>query len=226
MKTNSREKMLKRMQASLAPRMLLTAAGLALAACQPGVTAWSEEQSPKEITVERISMSMAVTLAADGRSLPPAEAARVRAFLAEQGELSNLRVTLTAIGRQPEASIQVVEDFLVASGLRRLHIARMDGTAAGPGSVEIMTDRYVASPPACPDWSRANIVDGSNMNSSNFGCATSTNLVKMVADPRDLVIGRGLGAHVGPRATQPVRRYGLDDVKPLPQREGNITTDQ
>jgi pilus assembly protein CpaD len=226
MKTKRTEKMLKRMQANLTPRMLLTAAGLALAACQSDVTAWSEEQSPKEITVERISMSMAVTLAADGRTLSPAEADRVRSFLAEQGDPGNLRVTLTAIGQQPDASLRAVEDFLVASGLRRLHIARMDGTAAGPGGVEIMADRYVASPPACPDWSRANIVDGSNMNSSNFGCATSTNLVKMVADPRDLVIGRGLGANVGPRATQPVKRYGLDDVKPLPQRDGNITTDQ
>ena len=41
----------------------------------------------------------------------------------------------------------------------------------------------------CPDWSDAGKPIGEGQ-SSNFGCASSTNLAAMIADPADLLRGR------------------------------------
>ena len=47
----------------------------------------------------------------------------------------------------------------------------------------------VASVPGCPDWSDSG-KPPSEGQSSNFGCATNTNLAAMIADPADLLRGR------------------------------------
>ncbi|SFP93635.1 CpaD family pilus assembly protein [Sphingomonas rubra] len=62
------------------------------------------------------------------------------------------------------------------------------GTVA-PGTLRVVVSRMSASVPGCPDWSRA---AGSYVTadaSSNYGCATNTNLAAMVANPGDLIQG-------------------------------------
>ena len=53
--------------------------------------------------------------------------------------------------------------------------------------VTVDGDRAVVSLPACPDWSSAHNSNYGNGTFSNYGCAHSANLVKMVEDPADLV---------------------------------------
>lgn len=49
-----------------------------------------------------------------------------------------------------------------------------------------------------------------------FGCATSAILHRMVANPADLESPQELAPPEGDVAVAPVRRYRLDEVKPLP----------
>jgi len=79
--------------------------------------------------------------------------------------------------------------------------------------VEIVLERYVITPPPCPDWSRRSGKDYSNQPHSNFGCATETNLGLMIANPRDLVRGRKLGPADGVHQAEGIGRY----------REGQLT---
>jgi hypothetical protein len=51
------------------------------------------------------------------------------------------------------------------------------------------TGAYV---PGCPDWSTAG-GPATEGQSSNYGCATMSNLAAMVAEPGDLLHGRGTG---------------------------------
>ncbi|HEX9489010.1 MAG TPA: CpaD family pilus assembly lipoprotein, partial [Stellaceae bacterium] len=63
------------------------------------------------------------------------------------------------------------------------------------------------TPPDCPNWSKPASGDHSNTLPSNFGCADATNLGLMVADPRDLVLGRSLGPPRGDPALYGYSRY-------------------
>jgi pilus biogenesis lipoprotein CpaD len=52
----------------------------------------------------------------------------------------------------------------------------------------------------------------------DLGCANTSNLAAMVADPRDLLEGRPLGPADGAREIGAVQRYRTDKVRPLPER--------
>jgi pilus assembly protein CpaD len=87
-----------------------------------------------------------------------------------------------------------------------------------PGSIRIVASRSTASVPGCPSWTDPGI-DSPLRLSTNYGCATNTNLAAMVANPDDLVHGReasGAGAVVVAgrairtyRESQPTSRQGL-----------------
>lgn len=59
-----------------------------------------------------------------------------------------------------------------------------------PGNIRVVISRIKANVPGCPDWSRSAQPDMTGHASSNYGCATNSNLAAMVANPEDLVSGR------------------------------------
>ncbi len=63
--------------------------------------------------------------------------------------------------------------------------------ALAPGTVRIVVSRMAASVPGCPDNSRTYQPNFGAHTSSDFGCATNSNLAAMIARPGDLVLGRG-----------------------------------
>ncbi len=58
-----------------------------------------------------------------------------------------------------------------------------------PGTVRIVVTRSTAEVPGCPDWSAKSETNLKNGTSSNFGCASNSNLAAMVADPEHLIQG-------------------------------------
>src|SRR5579864_199273 len=81
----------------------------------------------------------------------------------------------------------------VAAELRRVGAATVEieqaGNNADRDAVGVSVSRYVANGPKCPDWKDRDPNGFANGPSSNFGCATSTNLGAMVANPADLLRG-------------------------------------
>jgi pilus assembly protein CpaD len=97
-----------------------------------------------------------------------------------------------------------------------------------PGYVEAGTARIVitrskASVPGCPDWSANSDVNLMNATSSNYGCATNSNLATMVADPEHLIKGSDTGGSTVVmsstkaidtyREAPPTGKQGLADTK-------------
>ena len=203
------------------PHVLAAVAALALAACTPTLTEWTVSESPKNIDVQRLSSSL--DLAVAGASLNADQADQLDRFLSRQGNLFNLRVTVASQANND--GLGAVENFLIDRGVRPSHIARAAGSSSAPGTVEIVTEHYVSAPPSCPDWSHSNILDNANSNSSNYGCATASNLAHMVADPRDLVVGRSLAPAPGSAAAAAVGRYNAGEVKELPVFRYSSTTE-
>lgn len=61
--------------------------------------------------------------------------------------------------------------------------------ALPPSTLRVVVTRTTASVPGCPDYTHPSMVTADASTSSNFGCATNSNLAAMIADPADLVRG-------------------------------------
>lgn len=61
--------------------------------------------------------------------------------------------------------------------------------ARGEAVVEVTYNAVIS--PDCPDWRMSPVTTYSNHPTANFGCANTTNLGLMVADPKDLTHGSG-----------------------------------
>jgi pilus assembly protein CpaD len=77
-----------------------------------------------------------------------------------------------------------------------------------PGSARVVVTRLKASVPSCPNWKTNPLSSLSNATSSNYGCATNSNLAAMIANPEDLVLGQaGTGINDPVAAAKSVKVY-------------------
>ncbi len=88
------------------------------------------------------------------------------------------------------ATRDAVASLAAKYGLLLDDTAPLTAGEIAPGNVRVVVSRIKASVPSCPDWSRASQPDMTGHASSNYGCATNSNLAAMVAYPEDLVSGR------------------------------------
>jgi pilus assembly protein CpaD len=202
------------------PKFSPLAAALLAVACAPMGATWSPEESPKSISVDVAAQSYVVKLDGKGRGLPKGEREELAQYLANLGDLSTVEFSLRRTHKDLSVDALVpVETELLALGADAKRIYRLAEIGVDYeghwADVEIIAKRYVATAPACPDWSRTDTLDNQNLNGSNFGCATASSLALQVADPRDLVRGRKLGPANGPHEVGGVNRYETDNVKAL-----------
>jgi|GEM_PF-421739 len=214
----------------------LAFATIALAACTSGsvemnaATGWLEASSPKALEVDRAQYRHIVYFQTDRDDLVGGEQDRLIAFLraVRPTDDDSIRVEGHADERASDLynldlaarRMETVGHFLKDQGVLRLDLQassfgeRAPAVEGGDESawqknrrVEIVLERYLVTPPACPDWSRRTGVDYANRPHTNFGCATQTNLGLMIANPRDLVRGRELGPADGAHQANGIVRY-------------------
>lgn len=75
------------------------------------------------------------------------------------------------------------------------------------GHVRIIVSRASAYVPGCPDWSGKSAINFNNSTSSNYGCATNSNLAAMVADPNDLIKGATAARNDPSTATRAIKTF-------------------
>lgn len=162
-----------------------------------------------------------VVQVANGR-LATGEAGRLGAFLAAQGAPWSMDVRLQPLTPAGEKAVREVGEIVARLGVQPGRVL-----IAGPGGRELEGDLVIdirnvrARASGCPDWRRSNMMDISELNTSNFGCATADNLARMIADPRELRSGRALDPAHGDQAARGVQRYRNDQVKPLIERDAS-----
>lgn len=84
-----------------------------------------------------------------------------------------------------------VERTIASYGLLLGEDRPVTGAPMTPGTIRVVVSRMTATVPGCPDYSRNSSVEYDSNTSSNFGCATNSNLAAMVARPEDLLHGQG-----------------------------------
>lgn len=189
----------------------------ALAACQSPQAEWSNVEAPRQMRVDYHRFTHAAAFPAGKNELAPGEAQRLDAFLRSAEVTPNDPVYLEAPSNDKAASTRI---SALARDLTRKGYAV--GTlpsardAVAPNSLLVVVERYTVTPPDCPNWTKSPSGNHENADDSNFGCATLTNLGLMVADPRDLVIGREMGPEAADHAGLAIQRYREGKTAPLP----------
>lgn len=163
-------------------------------------------------------------VSADG--LDPAESARVHEWLDAIDLRYGDRIGIDgqANGKGSNADIAaIVEGY----GLFLSAGTPVTEGAIAPGQVRIVVSRSTATVPGCPDYSQASQPNFTASASSNYGCATNSNLAAMIADPEDLVRGqdkRGSDADIATKAIRIWRNTdptGKNGVKAESTKGGN-----
>jgi pilus assembly protein CpaD len=190
-------------------RLFAVAAAIILGACAPEASYWSEAQSPKANRVEAVRLWHDLSVPASGR-LSDGERAGLDAFLARHEIGYGDDVTVLAAGGRDPAPLA---DYLRKEGIVAHTVS---GGAAPAGGLRLLVERYVVTPPNCPDWRKPGSEDYGNAPMSNLGCATAVNFGLMVADPRELIQGRRPGDADGTASAAATQRYRADKVKALP----------
>ena len=228
----------------LARGMIAFAAIISLNACASGSNqfeasnSWLPASSPKMLDVDRAQYRHVIYFETDRDEIRADQNDRLLAFLEAVGPGLQDRVRLEGHADERATElynldlaarrIESVKKFLVSFGVDKHNIEASafgeeiplssessESAWAKNRRVEIVLERYVVTPPACPDWSRRSGRDYTNQPHSNFGCATETNLGLMIADPRDLVRGRSLGSADGVHQAAGVARYREGELAEL-----------
>lgn len=203
---------------------------------------WLPASSPKELEVDQAQYRHVIYFNTDRDELRADERDRLLAFIEAVNPTSQDSIRLE--GHADERAndvynldlaarrIDSVKQFLARNGIDKISVHASsfgERLPVSPGNheqawsrncrVEVVLERYVVTPPACPDWSRRSGLDYANQSHSNFGCATEANLGLMIANPRDLVRGRKLGPADGVHQAEGIVRYRQGQLPEL-QEEG------
>lgn len=188
---------------------------------------FSDVPEAREPRADLVQYSHDVAFAAGGARLTNGQRQRLDTFLArlESGYGDRFYVVAgrgrrgepkEAAARLGERRRQAVMAFLELRRLRVLPIRIEFGIDAPVGeAVKVIVRRYVVTLPGCPDWTGRPGISYANTPSSNFGCATATNLGLMVADPGDIVAGRQPGLMDGEFVARSIERYRKGETTPL-----------
>lgn len=184
---------------------LVIAAALLGACDNPEVAAYNK---PKEPRADRAVELLALRYSPDQTAPSSDDAARIEA-LARDARESREPIRIAAGGSGSWADQQRlahVRSLVQRNGAMIRSSAVSSGVATVPNTIVLQLDRYVARDLNCPDWSKTPGYDAQNLPHSNLGCATSVNIQSMIANPKDLEIGRDPGPSSGKLGADAVDR--------------------
>lgn len=199
---------------------MMALAGAALASCsQPiVVTDWSPTEQPSQLAVSYTQLAHPVRYVGSSDRFAVGERERLIEFgrrrqlgHGDRIEIATAPTNEALARRRSQAAMAALN----GAGVRFFTATQVTDAALPRDAVELRVPRHLVSLPACPNWTGPANPDYSNRSPSNFGCATTTNLGLMVADPADLIGGRDLGGADGAGSVLSVQRYRLGTPRPL-----------
>lgn len=200
---------------------ILTVTLVTLGACAPDTAEWSPVEAPKKNRVDWVAFHHTIQFDARNVTLGARAKAGLSRFVRRLGSGEGVRITVAATADAAGALVAGRREAAVTAYLRELGMRpRLAPAAAGRGAgrsaVVVTIGRYVVTTPRCPDWSKPSHKDFDNRVSSNFGCATETNLGLMVADPGTLLRGGRLGPADGEAQAKSIENYRTGEVEEMP----------
>ena len=177
---------------------------------------WQQTVPPPKVTAETIVIKHQVAFDVGSSALRPAERDKLADFIRQiqQGETNS--VELIAPGDAKSGSVEAAQLRVLAAELARYGFppAMTGGSGASAGAdnaVTIAVTQVVVivpdcTPPTPPRGERPEII---------MGCTNEANLAHMIANPRDLSIGRDIGPADGEALALGNERYRTGKIEPL-----------
>ena len=159
--------------------------GLALAGCG-GMPTNRQLDSVHQPVVERTNYTLDVSAGPGGLSLP--EQRRLAGWFEAMDLRYGDRISIDD-PLHSSANHSAVEAVASRFGMLVGEDAPVTPGYVNAGTVRVIVTRSSASVPGCPDWSAKSDTNLNNGTSSNYGCATNSNIASMVADPEHLIRG-------------------------------------
>jgi pilus assembly protein CpaD len=183
---------------------LALAAGLTLSGCG-GMANNRSLNSVHEPVVERSDYTFDVTTGAGG--LGYGEQRRLSGWFEAMGLRYGDRLSIDDPLQSP-VTRNAVQALATRYGIEVSDNAPAMTGYVNAGTARVVISRTTASVPSCPDWSAKSDVNLGNATSTNYGCATNSNLAAMVSNPDDLVRGAsGMGNTVVMSASKAIKTY-------------------
>ncbi|MBL8650187.1 MAG: CpaD family pilus assembly protein [Sphingopyxis sp.] len=143
-----------------------------------------------------------------GGELPPSEQGRLQGWLDAMGVRYGDRIAVEDPSPYTTGSAHAaIRSIVERQGLLMSDAVPVTTGAVPQGSVRLVVTRASAYVPGCPDWRTKSSINLANATSSNYGCATNSNLAAMVADPNDLIKGASAKGNDPTAATRPINTY-------------------
>jgi len=199
-------------------RFVALAAALAATSCAPPSLSATPTEAPKQLKLTFSTLSWPVHFEPGSAALAKDEQRTLANFLLTVKTGAGDQVSVDAARQYywQDASLATQRQASIDAVLASLQMSPCSVVPAGVPSSEpalgcvvvvLNVGRYIVTGPSCPDWTKTTAGDFSNTNTSNFGCATMTNLGMMVANPADLARGAKLGNADGDYAAAGVAAY-------------------
>ncbi|HAS24361.1 CpaD family pilus assembly lipoprotein [Vibrio splendidus] len=196
---------------------LLLPALIALAGCAPTPTT----QQP---SVDVVSVTNKLTLTLSGKTLSTQEKDDISDFIARLGTLSNLMVKIENTTQKGESQSEKVKLHLIESGLYPSQISVSDTAAQGKGDITIFVESYRAKVTACDAGKTPRTTLNAYRTQRNFGCANANALAKMVANPKDLIVGQPIDSAQGQKAVSSIDNYFAPPAQNQQTNSGSSNT--
>ncbi|WP_169546077.1 CpaD family pilus assembly lipoprotein [Sneathiella aquimaris] len=193
---------------------------LALGACAPTDPVTGEkvlranpENSTlnKQINVSKVTPTFVVNFPQNDDVFSDLEKGRLLGFLEAQGTGFGdaLQVELPPFSDSAginEARFGAIGSFLQDQGFVVEPKLARDGLE---NSLRVYYTKYVATvdPDCAKGWRRPEGTNYENLPLPHMGCSTASSLAQMIADPKDLVDPKTMGAYDGHRAAQSILKY-------------------
>ncbi|KQZ62506.1 hypothetical protein ASD67_13305 [Sphingopyxis sp. Root1497] len=147
-------------------------------------------------------------VATSGGELPPSEQGRLQGWLDAMGVRYGDRISIEDPSPYGASVAQAsIRAMIERRGMLLSNAVPVTTGTVAPGSLRVVVTRATASVPGCPDWSSKSSINFNNATSSNYGCATNSNLAAMVADPNDLIKGASNDRQDPASATRAIKTY-------------------
>ncbi len=191
-------------------KKIATWTALALATSLAGCTGAANSNRSLESVhqpVVRNAIHQFDVIAANGE-LPPSEQGRLQGWLDAIGVGYGDRIAIEDPSAYGHAEAQAtIRAMIERRGLLLSGTAPVTTGDVPADGLRVVVTRASAFVPGCPDWSTRSSINFNNATSSNYGCATNSNLAAMIADPNDLIKGATDERNDTAAATRPVRTY-------------------
>ncbi len=169
--------------------------------------------------VDFVQFNHAVTF--DRQAVLPTEPekSRLKAFI--RGIRLGYSDEITVKGSTP-ARRNAIKAYLTRTGIpAKIRAEGGNPAESQANTVKIMVERYVVTPPACPNWTNFHGNEERNTPGSNFGCSTDAALGQMVANPKDLVTGRKASPSQSEVFVKHQNDYYIDQIRKLTKQGTN-----